>query len=427
MSSNRKLIINATTGQVFDEQTGEEVGYLYNLPQQPQQQPSSGSGNQQQQSQQNQIQPQQQQTGASGLQFDPNMVQELENYIQNLSNDAPEEKHYNPQNVSHEYAQTDIFDNLSSSLDRKRNIYDIRNWYRYGGDDSESKKERNIISNLDDNERRAIIESIDRAFNYHSTLYSEDIKNMSPDTWAKSKLKSILKDNETKRAIGNKSYGILDMKKLYRVSTSGKVFKRKALMTDKKYSVSLLVDVSGSMRDYSKSQFAAMATVKFIQEYHEYVDIEVIAFGNRTVPLKSFGEPVNQQMLKEIYYLIRSIPCGGSELKLLGNSSIDKMSQVNGGTSDHKAIREAKRKLVKQDGSRFIVEFSDGSTSNYLTTKIELEEAEKQGIKSFGIGIKDHYITNTYKNSRVVNDIKKLSSTLIDLIGSQIKRTAVRG
>ena len=264
--------------------------------------------------------------------------------------------------------------------------------------------------------------------------YDNYKKAFKVNIWAKSKIKSILKDNKIKREIGNKESGSLDFKKLSKIATTGKIFKRKSLNSNKNYSVSLLVDCSGSMEG-SKSRNTAISTINFIKEYHEYVDIEVVGFNMTNIPLKSFGEKVNEEMLKEIYYLIRAQMRSGISYILEYNDIECERGYY--GNHDHMAIEEAYERLRFKTGNKFIIVFSDGQPAcngcwkcGRLNLNTELhrvvEVIEKTDINLFSIGIEDDCVKSYYKDYRIIQNASELSKTLVNYVASKIRRVAVR-
>ncbi len=424
MSEPRKLVFDPISGEVRDKVTMALVGFLEGK------EPKAPSpSEEQEQQQQPTSEPEHRESEESEGQ------KEQEDSEQSEGNEEgekikPEEDIPAPPPES--YRIKDIEYNVPSG-ERRRNIYDPRNWYIF--------KDENTLKRWDKDKWNRFREVVDIQFKRSCEQYEELKNKMDTDAWSRNKLKSILKDNSSKREIGNKEYGLLDLKKLHKIVTTGKVFKRKALITDKKYSVSLLVDCSGSMRHSDKNIHAAMATVKFILEYGEYVDIDAIGFNREIITLKSFGEPVSKRMLQEIFFLITS-PASCYDLV---NSFLDTSSRIGelsaAGNHDHMALMYGEKKLLGRNGQKFMVVFSDGAPScdeegncricRGSTTKENLiketKRIESTDIKLFSIGVKSESVSRFYKNFKIISDVSALSRTLIDLIGSQIKRMTVRG
>lgn len=240
-----------------------------------------------------------------------------------------------PEDIDYgEHTRVDFGEELS-----RRNIFDVRNYVRFNYQEKALKK---ITQKQQEEFNQAILDRKQR----YDNLYDSCVNDLAPDVWAKNKLKSILKDNETKREIGNKEYGLIDLKKIHRIVTTGKIFKRKALMTDKKYSMVLLVDCSGSMNP-DKSVNAAKATIKFLQEYSEYIDIEVRGFNMLNIPLKSFGEKITKKMLKEIFFLI--IECAKGDARYIRRIFEESINYEGAnGNHDHIHLQDAEQRLRKK-------------------------------------------------------------------------------
>lgn len=420
MTEPRKLVFDPISGEVRDKATMALVGFLDGK-EPPAPSPSPEPTGEPKTSP---SEPSEEPTST-----EPSSESEEEGKGEPLSEAKPEEE---KPRATHLREGIEGIESEVPSDKRRRNIYDPRNWVVFNDEDS--------IAKWDNKERSDFNESVDNEFELSCLHYDEMKNEMDADAWSRNKLKSILKDNSSKREIGNKEYGLLDLKKLHKIVTTGKVFKRKALITDKKYSVSLLVDCSGSMRKGQRNIQAAMATIKFIQEYGEYVDIEATGFHRDLIALKSFGEPISKKMLQEIFFLITSTSnCYDLVCRRLRNKNYGKLGAS--GNHDHLALIAGEKKLLSRDGQKFMVIFSDGAPDcdvgcgcrichgGQLSSalKKEAERIEKTEIKLFSIGIQSGAIRNYYKNWKIVNEVAQLSKTLVELIGSQIKRMVVRG
>ena len=111
----------------------------------------------------------------------------------------------------------------------------------------------------------------------------------------KQRLNSTLKDNAIERYISGKKKGRLDFNKVHKIVLSNKIFKQKEERKGKDYSITLLLDRSGSM-DSQEKQVANIAQdfTKIFMSLN--IPTSVYAFHDNVFKLKSFGEKQNDVM-----------------------------------------------------------------------------------------------------------------------------------
>lgn len=117
----------------------------------------------------------------------------------------------------------------------------------------------------------------------------------------RTKLNSILKDNAIERFVGNKKKGKVNTKRLYKIGDSRKIFKQKEERKGKDYSITLLLDASGSMKS---SQSEVMSAVGHIGNALNKTDIpfSVYAFADCTRLIKTFEEKYDERRVRGHYY-----------------------------------------------------------------------------------------------------------------------------
>jgi hypothetical protein len=197
---------------------------------------------------------------------------------------------------------------------------------------------------------------------------------------------------------------------------SQKVFRQRVVSDTLDTAVCLLVDCSGSM---SGSKFEmACAGAGALAEALKPLNIQYSVYGftnlnddkveNPMVWLFSeFGERVNQPTLVSRF----KIASGA----LWNNSDGDAIAYATYRLQQRKEQRKVL--LVLSDGSPAGREHA-GDVVGY--THKTIEDAQNLGIDTYGIGIRDDNVLRFYKKGVVVNDLDKLSNTILSIIDRSI-------
>lgn len=183
----------------------------------------------------------------------------------------------------------------------------------------------------------------------------------------KQRLDSVLKDNAINRYVGNKKKGKVDFNSLYKVAYSEKVFKQKEERKGKDYSVSFLIDNSGSMfeDDYDEETddfyIIANRAGSIVQEMCEVLDKlnipnSVYAFGTITNLVKDFGQSP-KTVCKD--YL----------------NCYD--AYTNWNTNDALALHIVGNEICKKNKKNILIVVTDGQGDNYDENSTQIV----QGIK----------------------------------------------
>lgn len=200
---------------------------------------------------------------------------------------------------------------------------------------------------------------------------------------------SIMKDNMYDRTVVGFRSGKIANKTLYKTQIEGqtKIFSRSQERANKQYSISIMLDISGSMNDYMGDNSRLDVAVDIIESLiggleRNNIEFSVIAYGSRSHIVKTFKQPMKQKQLR---------------------SKINGLS--GGGTDETSGLAHAYEVISKQKGdrkNRFVMIFTDGEPNDNATTKIGLEKLDKVAkIFPFGIGLD---ISNLHKGAmRVCN------------------------
>lgn len=226
------------------------------------------------------------------------------------------------------------------------------------------------------------------------------------------KFNSILKDNNQSRQGGNFRSGKLNNKKLYRYKCRNtKLFTKKIDRKNKDYSISLLVDISGSMSGEKVKQ--AMYSAYLISEIlHKLkINFEIIGFNLCHFDYKKFSDSYGNKTRKEL-------------LKLQYGPS----SKGGGGNNDAYEVHEAVQRLKKYpDSKKIMIVLSDGCPApdanfEHLNLKKEIQMAEKNGIIVFGVGILSTHVFDFYDKCIKIDAVEELPSNLLNILKKFIKR-----
>jgi len=268
----------------------------------------------------------------------------------------------------------------------------------------------------------------------------------------KSKLKSVLVDNSFSRAVSRMRSGKLDTKMLKNVGINGKCFKKSIERKGKEYSISLLLDASGSMgMDIKGTHNRSYTVTQVIPQLAGVledigVNLEIHAFNVFTFPMLDYGEKLGDKF--ERSFASRYGKALGAEFYtwLDGDKHIYGLNTLDddyykhncaGWNFDGWAIRQASMRLMKEKGEKILIVFSDGEPTNKewynendlnkhineYSIPYEVKWAKKHGIKVLSVGIQTD-TTRYYpaRDSIVVNNLAELFKGVIKLISLNIKR-----
>jgi len=253
----------------------------------------------------------------------------------------------------------------------------------------------------------------------------------------KKKISSILQENQRKGEVRNLKSGSIDVKNLHRYPTSGRIFKTKSI-GGKDYNISVLIDLSGSMRYIGKIEALMILAPSVISILNStFNKVEVIAFNCVTEVLQDINEKLT---VDEITRKLKKTWDDANEEDKNGN-------QKCSGTHDWVAIDKARESLMTTEGKKFIMTLSDGApncdyygnvcpfnpheTTNLniptLRDKLrkEIDKAKKQGIECFGVGILTDSVSKYYPNYYVVNDLSDFNTGFLTFLRKFVRKVEV--
>jgi hypothetical protein len=107
---------------------------------------------------------------------------------------------------------------------------------------------------------------------------------------------SVMLDNKFDRFVKNRRTGKLDTKGLYKVDTSSRLFKKREARKNKNYAVSLVVDVSGSMRGEKLNTASESAKKLSFHLSKIGINHNVVVFASHVEEVKPFGIKFDDQI-----------------------------------------------------------------------------------------------------------------------------------
>lgn len=285
-------------------------------------------------------------------------------------------------------------------------------------------------------------------------------------------LASVILDNKFDRYVKNKKAGTLNTNSLYKIGHSNKLFKKREARKNKNYSVSLVVDCSGSMSG-DKIKTAAWAAQKLSDSLAKIgVNHNVITFNLGVFEIKTFStkgdKSVGKNVINEMKdsrrfyysndYVKPNAKTGEMMHKYLGfrrdsESASDLIrsfpkefqtshhSEVGPGwNSDAEALKISRELLLKQTGTKIMIYLSDGQPAPFdreyespvyeglnqyqHNLKHEVDTTIISGIELYSIGIESKAVLDFYpkKRCRVINNTEELYPNIIELVKKNLKR-----
>lgn len=279
-------------------------------------------------------------------------------------------------------------------------------------------------------------------------------------------LASVMLDNKYDRFVKNRKTGKLDTRSLYKIETSSKLFKKREARKNKHYSVSLVVDCSGSMFG-SKIKMAAECAEKLSKHLSKMgINNNIVVFNLGASELKPFNtriykdgeirELVQSEVNDTRYYFFGQKDKTGKRTFIeeakghaayceLGDEYSKKgisfeTVRGTGYNSDAEALKFARERLSTQVGKKLMIFLSDGLPeplgSSYesplnkgksqedFDVKTEVQNTLNSNMELYSVGIMSDAVKRYYPEKRTcaINDIKQLYPHIIHLVKLNLKR-----
>lgn len=207
-------------------------------------------------------------------------------------------------------------------------------------------------------------------------------------------------------------------------AVQSKAWERRELPTEEDYAITLLVDLSGSMRYDRKIQETFKAVVALAEVLNRLsIRTEILGFNDRLYPYQSYGEELSSDKQEQM----------GGMLKEVSDCSDTGKAQYN---DDGWALRQASERLaIQKESEKFLVVLSDGKPEEspmHPRGKYELSrevrgilENTDQYLIGLGIGLGTGHVSSYYPHSIADVEAKELPKKLATLLRSVIDQGGI--
>lgn len=354
------------------------------------------------------------------------LKQKIKDYIDSLPEDKKQELEEKAEKSIKDF-ENEINDDLSGKLTEKPE--DRKEEGELGGkdkDQEEKDQSEDRQSQEDPEEINKYRQEIEKSLKKDANIYEENrrevlgiIDSLENDLReifvqrATRKWKSgfkIGKRIDIKRRIQEKAKGVSAME--------SKAWQKREMPSAKDYAITLLVDLSGSMRGEKINEtFKAVIVLSEVLNRLS-INTEILGFNDRLYEYQEFGQDISKDIRENM----------GGMLKEVDN--------FNGGRAKYNddgwAISQASTRLGKQKAKeKFLLVLSDGlpeespqhSGDEYNLEK-QIDEILKntdQKLIGLGIGEGTKHVENFYPNSLANIEVKKMGKNLAQVIKEVIE------
>lgn len=221
-------------------------------------------------------------------------------------------------------------------------------------------------------------------------------------------IRSILKDNSIKRYQRPFKRGKIDAKRMYKYLSVDdlRIFKKPRIISERKYTMAIVVDTSGSMGHLA--DYALQGAIILIEVFEKLgLPYEVLGFSDDTYVIKKFGDGLRRELVPALHAYYSGN--GTDDYKAL-NLLEEHMKGFDPNSTYHKGIF-----IVTDGGSARPNEMAD------LVKKVESEH----NASVFGIGIgnvSDEMLAPIYSHRLAIDNISELPKALVGIMRSQFRR-----
>lgn len=220
-------------------------------------------------------------------------------------------------------------------------------------------------------------------------------------------LRSIIKDNAIKRFARPFKRGKLDAKRMYKYLATDnlRIFKKPRVVSNKEYTMAIMVDQSGSMNGHL-SEHALRGAIVMAEVFEQLgLPYEVLGFRDEVFVYKGFSQPLRPALIPSI-------------------------GKSGGGTNDLNAIQILEDHIKKFDSSHkyrkgiFVITDGEGADPAMMKEKVtEIETMHNTTVFGIGIGsVRESSLKQTYNTYLKVDNVQALPSTLVSIMKTQFKR-----
>jgi cobalamin biosynthesis protein CobT len=236
-----------------------------------------------------------------------------------------------------------------------------------------------------------------------------------------------LQANTKNRKVYGQKSGTLSNKNLHRLKMKGvgelrqRVFHKRVLNKSKDVAITVLVDLSGSMSTYSKSDAAIAAVTHLHEVLHKqlHIPLEILGFSE-TIP--------DQYEYKQHGIMVTFQQFGKPRTNEQIEHGMRRLMAFNGCNRDGEALMFARNRLLRQKaGRRIMLVISDGQPRAggggdvAAFTKQVIDKILAEGaIDLYAIGLKSTNVRHFYPQYQIVNEPDQLESALLTVLRDKI-------
>lgn len=205
-------------------------------------------------------------------------------------------------------------------------------------------------------------------------------------------------------------------------AVESKAWQKRELPKEKDYAISLLVDLSGSMRKDGKIQETFKAVIVLAEVLNRLgINVEILGFNDEIYEYQKFGEPISREIREHM----------GGMLKEVEDSCCKNCGGEHNETDLGWATKIASERLALQKAeNKFIITLTDGKleeSSKHPRSEYELGKTidgilKETNLKPVGLGVGrgTENVSKYYPNSVISQNVKEMAEKLADTIREMI-------
>ncbi len=355
----------------------------------------------------------------------PELKQKIKYYIDSLPDELKQELLERAQKAIEEYEEKineELQGKLSSNPEKlKERKVDGKETQEQPASDTKETESDTISYNEQRQRFRDIVEAVTKR---DETMYEKNRKEVLPiiDELENDLREIFIQRRANKWHGGFKSGKRIDIKRRIQEKAKGisavesHAWQRRELPQEKDYAVSLLIDLSGSMRGQKIAETFKAAIVLAEALNKLSIKTEILGFNDQLYVYQEFGQPMSKEVRDHM----------GSMLGEVSTSSA-------AWNDDGWALTQASQRLSvqKEVGQKFLFVLSDGQPaesgahprSEYdLSSVIEkITDETDQKLIGLGIGYGTGHVEDYYPNSIADITISEMPEKLADVIRESIE------
>lgn len=345
----------------------------------------------------------------------PELKQKIQDYIKSLPEDKKSELSKRAEEALQQF-ERDFTEKMQGKLNQKeesdKEKTDVDKQAKPESPEDKEKKAK------EEREKKELRETLRKILESNQTEYDSHIRELS---WTifdlENRLRNIFRERKARRfEAGKKSGSRVNIKK--RISELAKEvppfksrsWERREMPSEKDYAISLLIDLSGSMRGNKIGQ--AFRAVIVLAEVLNRLSIktEILGFNDRLHEYQAFSKSLTEEVRSKIGTMV-------------GEVNSDRAMYNDDGW----AVQEASKRLARQDADqKFLVVLSDGTpeeSSAHSGSEYDLEtvvknilSSKKQKIVGLGLGSGTDHVRRYYPKSIAGIPVGELPEKLAELL-----------